>query len=349
MGKVKNTNFLSTVSSLSGSASEKLNRKNQFCIDVGKVGDRFINFSVWANLENCNAISWISDQCCILGMLNPKQIVGNRIKFQGWVSWEPVGEDLPNSSEKMKLARFISELPSSSFIPELKTVDQLIEWVKTKNCCLLLAKLFIAGYGSIPDNPLQTMIDSGEINMRYYNSMLLSANLYTNLWELILFKHRLLKEQFNYQGWGFPFKHHRLLMEEIIRASVEGEFSNILKKRYVAKAQDYRIIAELGKRNQNGTLSCKERDLLTNLTINHSEPNEWFNRLIAVAELLSGDRFIKAKVDTHHAIMTAIATRQIQEAKRPELRACQGETSVTWVDGVKTPGIQPDWKSDYKS
>lgn len=350
MGKTKNKNFLTTISSLSNSASEKLpDCENQFYVDAGKVGDRFERFSVWADVENCNAVNLVSDRCRIVGGLNPERIIGNKIKFQGWVGWEPVGDNSPSFSEKMKLARFISELPSCNFIQELKTLDQLIAWVMAKDFCILLAKLFIAGYGSVPDNPLQPMIDSGEISLRCYNTMLLSSDLYRNLWELIVFKQRLLKTQFIYQGWEFPFKPYRLLMEEIIRTDVDGEFANILKERYVAKAQDYRVIAELGKKNLNGTLSCKERNLLTNLSVTHSGGNEWLTRLIAVAESLASDRFIKTKVDTHRTIMNAIASRQIQEAKCPELRSSQGEASATWIDGVKFAGIQPNWKNDYKS
>jgi hypothetical protein len=372
MGKAKRKNLLATVSSMDNSSLAELpcremphqNQEGDYEIDVAKVGERIERFSVWVDVETCSVLLSDSDKndcsylpavklpygrCHIVAGPNQKQVLGNRVKFCGWVVWEPVGDNSPGASEKMKLARFISELPSCSFIQELKTLDQLIHWVMVKDYCILLAKLFIAGCGAVPDNPLQPIIDSGEISLRYYNTMVLSSDLYRNLWELIVFKQRSIKAQFVHQEWGFPFKPYRLLMEEIIRADVDGEFANVLKQRYVDKAQDHRIIAELGKKNLNGTLSCKERDSLSNLTARHSQPNEWLNRLIAVAESLSHDRVIRTKLDIYNKIMNAIASRQVQEAKRPELRTAQEGPSSTWIDGTKFSGIQPNWKNCYKS
>lgn len=367
MGKAQRKNVLATVRgiiSLPSRSLPHLNKQGQYEIEVAKVSDRIEKFSIWVDSKTCTSLLCDSNnnnynylpavklshgRCHIVAGPNQNQILGNKVKFCGWVVWKPVGGDGHNASEKMKLARFISELPSSSFIPELKTLDQLIHWVMVKDCCILLAKLFIAGYGDIPDNPLQPIIDSGEISLRYYNTMILSSNLYHNLWELIVFKQRLLKTNFIHQGWGFPFKPDRLLMEEIIRSDVDGEFANVLKSRYVAKAQDYRQIAELGKKNLDGTLSCDQRDLLSNLANKHSQPNEWLNRLIAVAESLSHDRVIKTKLDIHNTIMNSIATRQMQEAKRPELKSVQEASSHTWIDGIKSLGIQPEWKNVTKT
>ena len=371
VGKTKHKNLLATVSSMKDSSITKaqscklphLNQESDYVIDVGRVSDRIEEFSVWVDKGICAqllsnpsdsngnylpAIKLPYGRCHIVTGPNQKQILGNRVKFHGWIVWEPVGDGSHSASEKMRLARFISDLPSSSLIQELNTLDQLIHWAMVKDYCILLAKLFVAGHGSIPDNPLQQAIDS-EINLRYYNTMLLSSNLYQNLWDLIVFKQRLLRAEFIRQGWEFPFKPYRLFMEEIIRSDIDGEFSNVLKSCYVDKAQDYRWIAELGKKNLNGTLSSKEREMLSNLTAKHTQPNEWLTRLITVAELLSYDRVIKTKLDIHNTIMNSIASRQVQEAKRPELKSVQGDPSNTWINGIKFSGIQPEWKNVTKS
>lgn len=325
-------------------------------IEVGKIGDCIVKFAVWVDLTRAikiltgqegnlaPAVRQACGNCHVVMGPNQEQLLRNRVKFEGLIVWTPVGDDSLEATDKVRIARFISELPSRVLVEEFTTLDQVYRWMEWKDKCIWIAKCFLAGHKHL-DNPLLRELEEGTIDKYYHDNVWLTVDLYENLWKLIHLKGKLVKAAFLKQGWDYPFKCSRELLEEIISSFIDGEFSNVLKSHYVEHAGEFRKIATLGRKNNKDFLSTQERQRLTELTKKHSQPNVWLERLLAVGNALAEwDSFVQVRMNIHQEIMDGIAAFQVVANFKPELKK-HGQTSYTWQNGVKVSGTKPGWKA----
>ena len=326
-------------------------------IEIGKIGDRRVLFGLWVEYRTVETLLTDRDgilqpairkdcgNCYIVVHLNQKLVLRDRCKLEGIVGWEPVGGASPEASDKMQIAWFIAnELPNQEFVGDFKTLDQLYAWMEWKNSCIWIAKCFIVGHGS-PDNPLLRSLEEGEIDQYYHDFCWLTVDLYENLWKLVSLRTRHIKAAFTKQGWGWPFKSHRQLLEQIIAVGIDGEFSNILKPRYERHAKELKKLAKLAHRSYKGFLTPKDTAELTRLKGKHSQANVWLNRLIDVSRWLGAtDEFIRVRVAIHDEIMRGLCKLQLDAACKPEWKR-HGQISELWIDGVKRAGINNGWQA----
>lgn len=335
---------------MSGSKPKKVT------ITIGKIGDHIVDFAVWVDWARARhllvdregslvpALRKECGNCHVVMGVNQEQILSDRIKCEGRITWTPVGDNSPSATEKLRIARFISNLPNHAFVGDFTDLCQVYAWMEWKNGCIWKAKCFLAGHKH-PDNPLLRELEEGIIDQYYHDSVWLTVNLYDNLWQLIHIQSRLIKTAFISQGWGYPFKSPRELLEEIISSTIDGEFFNTLKPLYIAHAGEFKEIAKLGRKNNKDSLSTPERERLTKLTQKHSQPNIWQERLLAVGNALAEkNRSVRVQMNVHREIMDRIAALQLDAACKPEFKK-HGQTSSTWQNGVKIPGIKPRWRT----
>lgn len=322
---------------------------------IGKLGDYVIQVSLWINRSQLESIFTDTDgnlepairkdcgNCHIVLFPIQNHLLRDRFKIVGWIVGQPVGSNSPEASDKEKIAKFISELPNSSFVEDFTHLDQIYHWMEWKDTCIWISKCFMAGHRSSVDNPLLRSLEEGEIDQYYHDSCWLSVDLYENLWKLIHLKDRRIKAAFNKLGWGWSFESPRELLEEIIATEINGEFSNILKPRYERHVKELKKLAKLAHRSYKGFLTQKDRTELSRLKEKHSQPNIWLTRLIDVSRLLAEtDEFIRVRVGIHDEIMRGICKLQQDAACKPELRR-HGQISEIWIDGAKRIGINNGW------
>ena len=310
-------------------------------IEIGKVGDCVVEFTFYQVGEplNDDPLPACSIGLCTAFLTNYQKLP-TRTKYEGLLRWEPVlkNDVLPTASDKGLIAQFISDLPSRQFIENIKTLDQLYEWMSWKNQCLWIAKCFLAGNQS-PDNPLLRPLEEGLISQYTYDIFWLTVDLYENWWKLINLKTRIIKSAFKKQGWGWEFTTARELLESIIASEIDGEFSMRMKPYYVQNASEFRELATLANRSYRGFLTVQEKENMEKLKQKHSVPNIWFKRLIDVSQLLAEkDEFIRVRVAIHQELMRGISKLHRDAGYKPELRE-QAQISYVWRNGTRIKGI----------
>lgn len=267
--------------------------------------------------------------------------VGTVDKRSYQVQWNQVGSNSQDASERERIARFISNLPNEDFwLGDLKTLDLMMEWIRWKDRAIDIARYFLAGHDN-PDNPLQREFKAGLIDEEKYKYIRSEAHLYENWWQLVQLNEQQIKAVLEkIKSWGYPFDSSRELVEEIIRADLEGEFSNCLKTRYVYDSKEIKQIAVLKRKHHRGELSETEWQELLKLIDQNAPYPIWYDRVISVAEVLAerGNTCIEKHLEINSKIINRLSRMQYQRERSQT-------TSNTWDKGINTPGIKPGWKS----
>lgn len=330
--------------------------------DILKISDnlKIVQFSVWATLAQVyhllvdnkgdiqSAVKRNFGNCNIVLAPNENKILGEKCKFEGFVIWEPLGDDATGARDKQRLIRFLTDLPSAGFIRELETIDQLFEWVGFKNFCIDIAKCWLAGH-ELPDNPLARYqmegMDSGKA---YHDYIWLSADLFDNLWKLIEKKYHKIKSSFIKRGWEYPFNGPRHLIEKILAPYIDSEFEHCLKDGHQVKPGDSRLIADFGRKHIKGSISPKEQEKLSVLVKNYGQTNILLNQVIDVSNALAKtDRFINTRLNIHNNLLLGIYGLQQDACRKPELKVAGFQDNYIYLNGFKTP--LPKRKKSKKS
>ncbi|BAY34406.1 hypothetical protein NIES2107_63110 [Nostoc carneum NIES-2107] len=150
---------------------------------------------------------------------------GNYLLSDVEYGYQSVG--LPHGTEEEKIAFFISALPDANLLDGAKVSYALLQtWVGYKDACVNIAKCFLSTKGEV-DDPLLPLFEKGEIDKWKYEYNWLGADVYKNIWYLILNNSRLITLNLE-KNWGYPFTSNVDLLCEIVREVIEGEFSRYL-------------------------------------------------------------------------------------------------------------------------
>ena len=257
------------------------------------------------------------------------------------VHWTPVGSGSQDASDRERIARFISELPSNDFWQaDLKTFDQIMEWFDWRDRAIDIAKCFLAGRDN-PDNPLRKELKTGLIDEETYKDIRLDAELFENWWKLVQPNEQAIKAELEkVKSWGYPFNSSRELVEEMIREDLEGEFANCLKPYYAYNSRIMRLIAQLKHKHCTGELGGAESQDLFKLIDQNVPLPIWYDRVISVSQILveQGNTCIKEHLVINGKIINRLARRQYQRERSQS-------TSQTWHKGRVIKGILPKWKT----
>jgi len=331
-----------------GASEEKRNE-----MLVCKITDRVESFAFWVGIDTAvslltengelkRAIRVESSGCNLVVGL--KQWLRDRCKLDGYISWEPVGEDSPEASDRERIANFISELPDESFVEESSHIHQLYAWMGWKNNCISIAKCFLVGRGS-PENPLLRALEEGQIDQYYHDQCWLSVHLYENLWKLLSLKEKRIRAAFRKQEWDFISP--RIVLEQILANEINGEFSVVLKPRHEENAKELKKLAKLQNQSHKG-FGLKEADEEERKRLVEkysSQPkNIWLDRVLAIAATLAEkDALIRTHLEIHHAVIRGITKLELDAACKPHLKQ-HGQVSSTWRNGQKFSGLNHKWK-----
>ncbi len=268
--------------------------------------------SFWLELLRVEESSWIAQPSryitpeCLVELdiaLKTKE----RIKLDFCVYWKSIGNDSEVSSEKERIYHYISKLPSEDFLQDIRTLEQLREWVNLKNFSLQLTKCWQV-FGSSED-PLYRDFERGWIDWWLHDHIWLEVALYENLWQLICHKGEDIKAIFNqmrfHQSLSSPdeqtaalrkskiscsklpkklrryllqeqysFSSTCELLQEIVKQMIDEQFSNYLKPHYIENAKDFKKIATLTRHDCKAKgLSMKEREEQYSLVEKHRSPS----------------------------------------------------------------------------
>lgn len=95
-------------------STEMLGYENQVSVDIP------VNHTY--QYLNCRAVLFLG-----------QKILNGKCKYDAIVSWKPVGSSSPKASDKLRLARFISELPDADYLNQISHFDQLERWLHVKD------------------------------------------------------------------------------------------------------------------------------------------------------------------------------------------------------------------------
>jgi len=214
-----------------------------------------------------------------------------RIRLDFCVYWEPIGDDSEGASDKERIIRYISELPSEDFLQDINTLDQLRQWVSTKNSAIRLAKCWNA-YGT-PEDPIAADLNNDWIDWWEHDYTWYLVGLYENLWQLINHKgsdikavflerdkmkkslrdcvsqggenqdsqrliSKLPKELRMLSQGDYLFDSSRDLLQEIARRNLEVEFVNCLKPHHIDNAKEIKEMANLTRKESRDGLDANE-------------------------------------------------------------------------------------------
>ncbi len=314
-------------------------------IEIGKTSDKYVEFSVWGDIPQSPFFNWGNCQV-LFRFVDLARVLRGKYKITGYIIWEPLGSDAPEASDKLRLIRFLTKLPDEAFLQEMKTLDQLFQWVGFKNECIDIARCWLAGHG-FPDNPLARYLMEGDVcGKHYHDRTWLTADMYDNLWKLLNQRQKKLKSAFVKQDWGYPFESPRAFLEEIMGCGVDSEFCVYLKHQHSSNTRENRKLATLGRKNIKNTASSKEIKELDALVSKHGQSNIWLHRLVTISEILAEhDSFIKTRLAVHKAFLDGIIALQQEATCNPQLKNLGLQQTSTWDNGEKFVGQKPKWKA----
>ncbi len=272
------------------------------------------------------------------------QQIGKRVRFNYLIAWYPLENSTDNTSDKAQITDFISKLPSVDSLDELKSIQQLVHWINTKNFALSIAKCWNSEKYNQPNNPLARELEEGYIDQWLHDFTWLQALWQQNLWKLICLKGKdirtVLQSQFEY-----PFNSDRELFQEILRDQADSYFLKCTKSLYVEKAGDIKDLADLKSMQLGNILPSSERTKLNELEKYYAAPQVWLKRVLKVAgELSQRDTLIYTLIATYNELLLGITRMQQKAYRNPDLK-CYGQITSTWENGLNSPGIKPRWKT----
>ncbi len=280
--------------------------------------------------EGKNKIAFQGNHC-IAGLVIVQEF-GKIAKAELIAEWEVINSNAATDQEK--IAHFISSLPTLS--EEKCHPDQVCEWVRRKDWAVKLAKCYQAGKGQ-PDNPLLRELEDGLIDQWKHDYIWLECDLYENLWKLIKLRGRQIKSAIKRAFGDFPFACGRELMEEIIRADIDDEFRQCLKKKYEWKPTHLKEIAKLKRKMHRDEISDPELERLYALIDQHAPYPIWYDRLLSVCEVLAErDPFISTRLNINSDIIDGLCRLKLKAECDPLLKHHR-RPAETWIDGKKNP------------
>lgn len=297
-------------------STEMLGYENQVSVDIP------VNHTY--QYLNCRAVLFLG-----------QKILNGKCKYDAIVSWKPVGSSSPKASDKLRLARFISELPDADYLNQISHFDQLERWLHVKDYMLYVAKCLLAGSDEQPDNPLLRDLEEEKIEPFYHNRIWLSTRMYENLWSLVNLKWKQIKARLKRSKWRCPFTTGRELMEEIIKTEVDSEFSVCLKSFFEDKPHEISELFALSRKNLTTDLPSDRQKQLKKLVGKYATPNPWLERLIEVSRgIAKNDVLIYNMLATHDAHLDGICKSQQDASCKPELKS-KYSPPETWKDGKR--------------
>lgn len=277
---------------------------------------------------------------CIVG-LSIVQEVGKIAKADVISEWHKVGNCSNSATDKEKIANFICDLPSLT--EEITHPDQLSDWVAWKDWSIDVARCFLSGHTQ-PDNPLLRSVEDGLIDQWSHDYTWLVSDLYDNLWKLVNLRGRQIKSAIKKVFGDYPFASNRELLQEIIRADIEGEFCQILKKQYQYKPTHIKEIHKLKRKMHREGLVDKSLEQLYKLIEQHAPYPIWYDRLISVCEVMAdrGDTFINTRLQINADLLDGISRMRLKADCDPSLSHHRRRKEL-WINGKKNPGQPSDW------
>lgn len=272
------------------------------------------------------------------------QQIGKRVRFNYLIAWYAVGNAIENTSDKAQIADFISKLPSVDSLDELKSIQQLLHWINTKNFALRIAKCWDLERYEQPNNPLARELEEGSIDQWSHDFIWLQALWQQNLWKLICLKGKdirtVLQSQFEY-----PFTSDRELFQEILRDQADSYFLKCTKPLYIEKADEIKKLGDLKSRQLRNTLSLSQRKKLIELESYYAPSQVWLKRVLkAAGELSQKDTLIHTLIATYNELLLGITRMQQKAYRNPDFKR-HGQITSTWENGLNSPGIKPGWKA----
>ena len=240
-----------------------------------------------------------------------------------------IGELTPTSSDKLKIANFIANLPSSDYLENRLTFDQVGEALGLRDRAVRVARCFVAGHDA-PDNPMFREVEDGIISQIEADQIWLHSDLFENLWKLLTAKERKIKTVLE-RNYGFPFDNVRELLEEIIRHDFDWQFALTFRDAKITANQMhcYRKIAI--KKNP----SDKEREAQWKLRDKLGASPIWLERLVNVLEALSErDKLIATRFSIHQTLTSGLSKLPFQASCNPETRYLVSQTKQ-WSNGFR--------------
>ncbi len=269
---------------------------------------------------NCRAVLFLE-----------QKILNGKCKYGAIVSWKPVGSDSQKASDKLRLARFLSELPDADFLNQITHFNQLCRWLQAKDYMLYVAKCWLAGSDGQPDNPLLRDLEEGKIEPFQNDQIWLSTRMYENLWNLVNLKWKPIKAKLKSSQWGCPFTTGRELLEVIIKTEVDSEFSVCLKSFFEAKTHEINELFALSRKNLTTDLPPDHQKRLKQLRSKYATRIPWLERLIEVSRSIAkNDALTYTMLATHDVLLDGICKKQQDVFCKPKLKQPE-----SWINGKR--------------
>lgn len=303
------------------------------------IGDkkRLISSSMWATRTT------LPDKVIEIHLHDPCKFaiaksleMGSRTKIDFCVFWEPIGSNSKSDSDKKRIAYFISELPSGSFLHELKDIDQLKIWVYKKTFAIQLAQCWLAGH-TTPDNPLIKDLEEGLIDQWESDHIWLQVSYYEQIWKLVQQRGRKIIKSLE-QSFKFQSKSERELLQELLREAFDNEYSLLLTDRHIEKNSN---IKELGTLARKDTLTTAEHERLTALRRQLGGQTVLLDQLVQVCRCLGKkDPWIRSWLKIMKAYDDAEGAMLQASACDPKLREHGHGRSFACIDGRIYPNLR---------
>jgi hypothetical protein len=268
---------------------------NQWRELLGIRAERLISSSMWSDksITSGREIGIYPKGDCQFAVVNSLEM-NSRIKINFCVFWEPVGSNCKSSSDKQRIAHFVSELPSEGFLHELKSTDQLAIWVYKKTFAIQFAKCWVAG-DTTPDNPLIKDLEEGVIDQWESDYIWEEVGYYEQIWKLLRQRDRKIIKRLK-QDFKCPFKSKRELLQEILREDFDNKYSPLLKQRCIWKNSDAREVATLSRKLIRGEyFTKKEVKILEKLQ--QQSGNTTRELVTLIRKLIQGEDFTPEELE----------------------------------------------------
>ena len=265
-------------------------------------------------------------------------------EFRITTEYQTVGSNKPTDSEKQKAAHFISNLPSNDLTEGKSSLNLDIRWMNLKDDAIRIAKCFLWGRDR---DFLADELQKGIIDKYKYDYIWLLSDRYEILWKL-LYDHQDAFEYFLPQYPNYYFTSLREVFEEIVRSSCDGQLNLSLKKRYVYKPHEIKIIFVLKQKIATGNkLTKKENKKLERLGKNHFPENKWETLVVSLATdlyALQPLKSIREFFEKKSSIEKALHRLEIEKYCNPKYKE-HVVPSHTWEKGNQFFEIKKNWQT----
>jgi len=296
-----------------------------------------VSSSMWAteSIASGKDIAIYPEGDCRFALINSLEM-NSKIKINFCVFWEPIGSNSQSSSDKERIAYFISKLPSEYFLHEIEHTDQLAYWVYKKRFAIRLAKCWVSGH-TAPDNPLIKDLEQGLIDQWQSDYIWLQTSHYEQLWKLLQQRGRKIIKSLK-KKWNYPFNLEREFMQELLKESFDNEYSPLLQDRYIQKNSD---IKKLGTLARKGILTTAELERVTALRRQLGGETVLLDQLVEVCCCLGKkDPWIRSHLKIMKAYDDAEGAMLQASACDPKLREHGHGQSFACIDGKIYPNLR---------